>query len=74
MSNSCDLEMDADEYVESFKPQMIGLVDLWCQGSSFSHIIEMTDIFEGFRFSNLIFVNLIQLLLMFYTFQKSCIK
>ena len=30
-----------------FKPHMMDVVHAWCNGSSFSQICKMTDIFEG---------------------------
>jgi len=41
-----------DEYVEQFKPNLMDVVHSWCKGSTFAHICQMTDIFEGifFRF------------------------
>jgi ATP-dependent RNA helicase DOB1 len=40
-------QMVVDDYVESFKPNMMDVVHAWCQGSSFATICSMTDIFEG---------------------------
>ena len=43
------LEMDEENYVDSFKPHMMDVVHAWCNGASFSQICKMTDIFEGMQ-------------------------
>ncbi|SGZ02266.1 BQ5605_C033g11199 [Microbotryum silenes-dioicae] len=37
----------ADEYVASFKPELMDAVFSWCNGARFSEICKMTDVFEG---------------------------
>jgi len=39
--------MDVEEYVKKFKPDMMDVVYAWCQGKSFAEICTLTDIFEG---------------------------
>ena len=41
------MEIDVDEYVESFKVQMMDVVYAWSTGSTFADICKMTDVFEG---------------------------
>lgn len=42
------LEMDQEEYVESFRPQMMDIVYNWIQGQSFQEICDSNkDVFEG---------------------------
>ncbi|KAM6494916.1 rRNA-processing arch domain containing protein [Amanita muscaria] len=42
------LPIDEDEYVSSFKVELMDAVIHWCRGSSFSDVCKMTDqIFEG---------------------------
>ncbi|BGP19510.1 hypothetical protein JCM10213_006330 [Rhodosporidiobolus nylandii] len=36
-----------DEYVASFKPELMDAVYSWCNGAKFSEICKMTDVFEG---------------------------
>ncbi|GAA5943318.1 hypothetical protein JCM3775_002617 [Rhodotorula graminis] len=36
-----------DEYVASFKPELMDAVYSWCNGAKFSDICKMTDVFEG---------------------------
>ncbi|KAM0755249.1 antiviral helicase [Meredithblackwellia eburnea MCA 4105] len=36
-----------DEYVASFKPELMDAVFSWCNGAKFSDICKMTDVFEG---------------------------
>ena len=41
------MEIDEENYVGSFKPEMMDVVFAWAKGASFSQICKMTDIFEG---------------------------
>lgn len=42
------MEIDEDEYIESFKPQMMDVVYNWINGKSFSEICgENSELFEG---------------------------
>uniref|UniRef100_T1IR20 Exosome RNA helicase MTR4 n=1 Tax=Strigamia maritima TaxID=126957 RepID=T1IR20_STRMM len=41
------LELNEDEYVNSFKPHVMDLVFAWSNNAPFSEICKMTDIFEG---------------------------
>lgn len=34
-------------YIESFRPHLMDVVHSWCKGSTFAHICQMTDVFEG---------------------------
>jgi len=43
----CKLPVDVEEYVQSFKPDLMDVVFAWCKGAKFSDICKMTDIFEG---------------------------
>ncbi|ELU06394.1 hypothetical protein CAPTEDRAFT_155216 [Capitella teleta] len=47
VSAEAKLEVEEEEYVDSFKPHMMDVVHAWCKGSSFAQICKMTDIFEG---------------------------
>ncbi|EFN51423.1 hypothetical protein CHLNCDRAFT_28067, partial [Chlorella variabilis] len=47
VSNECGLEVDADEYVESFRPSLMDVIYGWSKGASFGEVCGMTDIFEG---------------------------
>ena len=47
VSVEAKLEMDEEEYVESFKPHIMDVMHAWCSGASFAQICKMTDIFEG---------------------------
>ena len=55
------MEIDVDEYIESFKPQMMDVVHAWSTGSTFADICKMTDVFEGttlvFMFDNIFLEN-----------------
>ena len=41
------LPIDEEDYVKSFRPEMMDICYAWCQGAPFSQICKMTDIFEG---------------------------
>ena len=47
VSLECKLTVDEEEYVESFRAEMIDIVYSWCEGAKFAQICKMTDIFEG---------------------------
>lgn len=47
ITEEAKMEIDVDEYLESFKPAMIDVVYSWATGSTFAAICKMTDIFEG---------------------------
>jgi ATP-dependent RNA helicase DOB1 len=41
------LELVEEEYVSSFKVELMDLVLQWCQGAKFAEICKLTDVFEG---------------------------
>jgi ATP-dependent RNA helicase DOB1 len=41
------LDIKVDDYVDSFKADMMGVVYAWSLGAKFSQICKLTDIFEG---------------------------
>ncbi len=41
------MDVDAEDYVEKFKPSLMDVVYAWCNGASFAQICKMTDVFEG---------------------------
>ncbi|KAK3602043.1 hypothetical protein CHS0354_021137 [Potamilus streckersoni] len=47
VTKEAKLEIDEEEYVGSFRPQMMDIVNAWCKGASFAQICKMTEIFEG---------------------------
>ncbi len=47
VSKESKLQLDEDEYVKSFRHEMMDVVYAWCQGSSFAEIMKLTDAFEG---------------------------
>ncbi|CAL1279980.1 unnamed protein product [Larinioides sclopetarius] len=47
ISKECRLELDLEQYVDSFKPHLMDVVYSWSKGASFAHICKMTDVFEG---------------------------
>ena len=47
VSADCKIEMDAEEYVTSFRPDLMELVFAWVHGAKFVDICGMTKEFEG---------------------------
>uniref|UniRef100_A0A7S3DYQ9 ATP-dependent RNA helicase Ski2/MTR4 C-terminal domain-containing protein n=1 Tax=Chloropicon laureae TaxID=464258 RepID=A0A7S3DYQ9_9CHLO len=47
VSKAKGLEIDVEEYVQSFKSTLMNVSYSWSRGSSFSEISAMTDLFEG---------------------------
>ncbi|XP_017769968.1 PREDICTED: superkiller viralicidic activity 2-like 2 [Nicrophorus vespilloides] len=47
ISTEARLEIDEEAYVDRFKPFLMDVVYAWCNGSSFSDLCRMTEIFEG---------------------------
>ncbi|KAG8195554.1 hypothetical protein JTE90_002180 [Oedothorax gibbosus] len=47
VSAECKLEVDSDQYVDSFRPHLMDVVYAWSKGTSFANICKMTDVFEG---------------------------
>ncbi|KAJ3174201.1 ATP-dependent RNA helicase mtr4 [Geranomyces variabilis] len=47
VSQESKLTIDEEEYIASFRPDLMDVTYAWCQGAKFSQICKMTDIFEG---------------------------
>lgn len=45
--NDCKLEKDADEYADSFLPDLMEIAYAWVKGMKFIEVMKLTDIFEG---------------------------
>ena len=43
----CKIPIDEEEYVTSFRTEMMGIAYAWCTGASFAEICKMTEIYEG---------------------------
>ncbi|XP_078737333.1 LOW QUALITY PROTEIN: exosome RNA helicase MTR4-like [Lampetra fluviatilis] len=41
------LGLEEDDYVSSFRPDLMDVVHTWANGASFAQICKMTDVFEG---------------------------
>lgn len=41
------MEVNVDEYVQSFKPTLMDVVYHWSRGEDFDRVNQMTDVFEG---------------------------
>ncbi|KAJ3510459.1 hypothetical protein NLJ89_g4660 [Agrocybe chaxingu] len=47
VSKESKLAIEEDEYVQSFKVELMDAVVQWCRGASFSDVFKLTDQFEG---------------------------
>ncbi|RKP26080.1 rRNA-processing arch domain-containing protein [Syncephalis pseudoplumigaleata] len=47
ISKESKLEIDEEEYIASFRPELMDVVYAWCNGAKFSQVIKLTDVFEG---------------------------
>ena len=47
VSADCKLQVDVDEYVAGFRPEMMDVIAAWASGSSFRELLKMTKVFEG---------------------------
>ncbi|KAG0204721.1 ATP-dependent RNA helicase mtr4 [Mortierella sp. GBA30] len=47
ISQECKLTVDEEEYVQSFRSELMDVVYAWANGAKFSQICKMTDVFEG---------------------------
>ncbi|KAK6492875.1 exosome RNA helicase MTR4 [Huso huso] len=47
VSAEAKLEIDEEMYLNSFRPHLMDVVYTWANGSTFSQICKMTDVFEG---------------------------
>uniref|UniRef100_A0A8C2SP95 Exosome RNA helicase MTR4 n=1 Tax=Coturnix japonica TaxID=93934 RepID=A0A8C2SP95_COTJA len=47
VSAEAKLEIDEENYLNSFRPNLMDVVYTWANGASFAHICKMTDVFEG---------------------------
>uniref|UniRef100_A0A8B9FYU1 RNA helicase n=1 Tax=Amazona collaria TaxID=241587 RepID=A0A8B9FYU1_9PSIT len=47
VSAEAKLEIDEENYLNSFRPNLMDVVHTWANGANFAHICKMTDVFEG---------------------------
>lgn len=47
VSIECRMPLNEDEYVSSFKVELMDAVLQWCKGAKFADICKLTDVFEG---------------------------
>lgn len=47
VQKECRIEIEVEDFVESFKPTMVEIVYCWAKGEPFSEIVKKTDLFEG---------------------------
>ena len=41
------IDIDPDEYAETFPPDLMNPIFQWCKGAKFAQICDLTDVFEG---------------------------
>ena len=47
VQKECKIDIEVEDFVESFKPSMVEIVYCWAKGEPFSEIVKKTDLFEG---------------------------
>ncbi len=47
VTKESNIEINVDEFVDSFSPNVMRVVYHWCKGESFSHVCSLSDVFEG---------------------------
>ncbi|CAK4033354.1 ATP-dependent RNA helicase mtr4 [Lecanosticta acicola] len=47
ISTESKVVINEEEYLQTFKPQLMEVVFSWCNGASFAQICKMTDVYEG---------------------------
>ncbi|XP_013779377.1 superkiller viralicidic activity 2-like 2 [Limulus polyphemus] len=47
VSKEAKLDLNEDNYVESFRPHLMDVIHAWSNGATFAQICKMTDVFEG---------------------------
>jgi ATP-dependent RNA helicase DOB1 len=46
VSADCKLQVDVDEFVSKFRPELMDAVAAWAGGSSFRELMKMIQVFE----------------------------
>lgn len=41
------IEMNEEDYVAKFRPELMEVVYAWCKGAKFARICKMTEVYEG---------------------------
>jgi len=54
VSKESKLPLDEDEYVSSFKVELMDAVMQWCRGASFSEICKVSDILCSATIANIL--------------------
>jgi len=47
VSKDSKMEINVDDYVAQFKPDLMEVTRSWCQGATFAQICDMSPVFEG---------------------------
>lgn len=47
VSIECKLDLNEDEYIQRFRPELMDVVYAWCRGAKFLKICKMTEVYEG---------------------------
>lgn len=43
----CKIELNEEDYVESFRTELMQIAYAWCDGAKFSEIMQLTEVYEG---------------------------
>jgi len=49
VAEECKLTVDVDEFVSSFRPDLMDVMAAWYRGAKFADVMKMTDVFEVLR-------------------------
>ena len=46
VAQECKLTVDVEDYVNSFRADLMNATAAWCRGARFSEVLKMSDVFE----------------------------
>lgn len=47
VAQECKLTLDVEDYVNSFRADLMNATAAWCRGARFAEVLKMSDVFEG---------------------------
>ena len=46
VAQECKLTVDVEDYVNSFRADLMNATAAWCRGARFAEVLKMSDVFE----------------------------
>ena len=46
VAQECKLTLDVEDYVNSFRADLMNATAAWCRGARFAEVLKMSDVFE----------------------------